>query len=213
MLLRVRKAPLLALICGWLPLLHLGAIVALAVLLPWRWGLPAAAAALYLLPPLFCRVWLALRPLPAGTHAFPGAVGTTWYIAHLAQTLFNRFPVFEELLRLVPGLYQLWLRLWGSRVSLLSVWGQHVLVTDRWSVEVARGAVIGARAILAPHLLTSTAEGLSLCFAPVVVCTGAIVGGTALLGPGCRVEAGENLLAGERMPPGAVWHGGRRHRP
>ena len=60
--------------------------------------------------------------------------------------VFNRLPWLEEILRLMPGLYALWLFLWGGRVSPLVYWAPGSLVIDRPLVIVERGAVIGAGA-------------------------------------------------------------------
>src|SRR5262249_14860643 len=79
-----------------------------------------ALAWLYLLPPLISRLAMLVFGAPQGraltqeTRAYK-----VWWFTHQWQVLFNRLPWLEELLRLMPGVYALWLRLWGARVSPL----------------------------------------------------------------------------------------------
>lgn len=204
------RPPLLALLGAWVPLALLLAAAAPALLLtPWWHGLLAGLAGLYLVPPLLGRLLL-LAGRPTGTCALASAMGRRWLVLFLLQSPFLRLPLLEELLRLVPGLYQTWLNLWGSRVSLLSVWGPGVVVSDRWALEIGRGAVIGSGAILSGHLLLADAGGFSLRLGPVRVGAGAVVGGRAGLAPDSTVAAHETFPALQPLPPGRTWAGGRR---
>ena len=74
--------------------------------------------------------------------------------------MFNRLPWIEEILRLVPGLYALWIFLWGGRVSPLVYWAPGSLVIDRPLVIVEAGAVIGMGAGLAGHAGTLAPDGI-----------------------------------------------------
>lgn len=167
----------------------------------------AALAWVYLLPPLLARLASLLFGAPEGRALVQtDRAFKVWWFQFQMQVVLNRFPFLDELLRLVPGLYSLWLGLWGSRVSPLAYWGPGVRVLDRGLVEVGRGAVLGAESALAGHAGTIAADGRHVVdIAPAVVEAEAILGARSGLGPGARVLAGAMLPAGRGLKPFAVW--------
>jgi hypothetical protein len=173
-----------------------------------------AAAALgwiYLLPPLLGRLILAVCGCPHGRATPETPAYRTWWLLTQVQMIFNRVRVLEELLRLVPGAYSLWLNLWGSRVSLLCFWSPGVFVADRYLLRVGRGAVLGARSHIGGHLVSPSGDGSwELIVAPVTIAAGSVVGALAGVGPGCVVHANETLPAGRLLAPFTAWKDGRR---
>jgi hypothetical protein len=198
---------------NFLPLLHLLAGAAVLWFVDGAMARVGAALAwIYVLPPLAGRVAMALFGAPEGeglgqeTRAYK----VWWFLTQL-QVLFNRFGFLEELLRMVPGLYPLWLNAWGARVSSVVYWGPGAAVVDRQAARVARGAVIGARAVLAGHLAVKDSSGaFRVTLAPVEIGEGALIGAYAGIGPGCRVAAGEEVPAAAFLRPFTQWTGGRR---
>jgi hypothetical protein len=207
------RVALLAL--NFVPLLHLSGVGLIAVLPPWAWWtrLLAAAAVLWLVPPLLCRLVLAVRPLNAGRHALGSTVFWAWWISLQLQTLFARVPVFEEMLRLIPGAYSLWLRLWGARVGRLTYWAPGLEITDRSLLDVGDDVVLGGKARLGAHLLHRTAEGtLELLIGRIRLGHRVMVGAQAALGPGAELADDENTHAFFLAPPFSRWRGGKRAR-
>lgn len=182
---------------GYLPLLHLVTVVWTA----WRapgsgWQRAAfALCVLYLLPPLAARLTAVLVPIGRGelTMGERGFLG--WWLSAQWQLVFNRLRPLEELLRIVPGLYSMWLRLWGARVGSLVYWSPGVLILDRGLLSVGDGAVLGAGARLTGHVLMPAAGGARLVVAPITIGRRALIGAYSLLSPG--VEVGE----GQASPP------------
>ena len=171
-----------------------------------------ALAWVYILPPLAGRVAMALFGAPEGESLGQEARAyKVWWFLTQLQVLFNRFGFLEELLRMVPGLYALWLNAWGARVSPVVYWGPGAVVVDRQAARVARGAVIGTRAVLAGHLAVKDSSGaFRVTLAPVEIGKGALIGAYAGIGPGCRVAAGEEVPAAAFLRPFTQWTGGRR---
>ena len=168
-----------------------------------------ALAWLYLVPPLVCRSTLLLFGRPQGrsltqeTRAYK-----VWWFTAQWQVVFNRLPWLEELLRLVPGLYALWIRLWGGRVSPWAYWGPGSIVVDRYLVIVEAGAVIGMGAGLTGHIATLAADGTyTVDVAAPRVGQGAIMGTRSGLGPGAELAAHQVLPAGRMIPPFVRWDG------
>jgi hypothetical protein len=168
-----------------------------------------SAAWLYLVPPVVCRFALLLFGRPEGRELTQDRRAyKVWWFTHQWQVVFNRLPWLEELLRLVPGLYALWIRSWGGRVSPWAYWGPGSLVVDRHLVVVEAGAVIGMGAGLTGHIGTLAADGTYLVdVAAPRVGRGAIMGARSGLGPGAELAPHQVLPAGRMIPPFVRWDG------
>lgn len=208
---------LLMVLLGYLPFLHLVATLASAIWpfvvdgrRAWAWS---ALGLLYLVPPLASRLASWAIPRPDGRFEVAAKELLQWWFHAQWQVIFNRLPFLEELLRLVPGLYSAWLRLWGARIGPLVYWSSGVTVLDRGCLEVGGRVVFGAGAALSTHVLMPDDSGrLKLLISPIVIGSDTLVGGYAVLSPGTVVAAGELLPAFSRIPPFTVFKGGRRER-
>lgn len=208
----------LALALNYLPVgqLLLGAIVIVSLASSAASALFLAVAWLYLLPPAVCRLTLAVFGTPCGRGLTQDAPAfKVWWFVHQWQIVFNRLPWLEELLRLVPGLYALWIWMWGGRVSPLVYWGAGSLVVDRPLVIVDAGAIIGMGAGLAGHAGVLGADGIyRIDIGAPHVGSGAIMGARSGLGPGAELAPNRMLPAGRMMPPFTRWDGaGKRGLP
>lgn len=199
---------------GGFPGLHLITVAALAGLAVFRASrgpetaglLGLALAHLYLTPPLLHRLLGGPRRLPRGRFGVDSPEFLLWWRAAQLQTIFNRLPALEELLRLLPGVYSLWLRLWGARVGRLVYWTPGVAIADRSLVAVGDRVVFGAAVRVMPHLVAPDGDGrTTLLVAPVTIGDDALVGGYSLLTPGARVEAGETTSALRTRYPYREW--------
>lgn len=196
-------------VLNFVPLIYVaGGFVAVAAAQGgWTLRLAVAVAWIYLVPPILARlVMLASgRPYGRGLRQ-PDRAYKTWWLIFQLQVVHNRLPWLDELLRLVPGLYSLWLRLWGSRASAMVYWGPGVRILDRGLVEVHAGAVLGVESALAGHAGRIDADGAYVVdVAPAVVEEGAILGARSGVGPGGRVRAGAMLPAARGVRPFAQW--------
>ena len=183
-------------VLGFIPVLHLiAAVLPSALVATGRIG-PAAAwltpAILFLLPPLVVRASTWWRPLASG-RLEPGSRGFLhWWFTAQWQVIFARLPVLEEMIRMVPGLYSLWLRLWGARVGSLVYWSPGVVILDRPLVRIGSRVILGVGARLTPHVLAPNgARRMALYLSPITIGDGALIGGYSVLLPGCEVAEGE----------------------
>jgi hypothetical protein len=181
---------------GFIPMLHVVATLAPIVLAAtgrtgWRtaWLAPAV---LFLVPPLAVRLIALARPLPAGRVDLESTSFLSWWFSAQCQVVFTRLPFLEELLRLVPGLYSLWLRLWGAKVGALVYWSPGVAILDRPLARVGSRVIFGAGARLNAHVLAPDARGkATLHVAPISIGDDVLIGGYSLLLPGCDIAPGE----------------------
>jgi hypothetical protein len=150
-----------------------------------------APAILYLLPVLVVRLFLLWRRLPAGRVRTDDPAFLVWWFTAQWQVVFVRLPFLEELLRLVPGLYSLWLRLWGARIGSLVYWAPGVTILDRPLIRIGNRVVFGMGVRINPHVIAPFDDGrVGLHIAPITIGDGALIGGYSLLLPGSSIPDG-----------------------
>ncbi|NMD07276.1 MAG: hypothetical protein GYA66_04780 [Phyllobacteriaceae bacterium] len=197
-----------SLLLNFLPLANLAAGLFTVTWLASSWtdGVLLAAAWLFVLPALLGRLIMMIFGRPAGRlHQGERAYRVWWALTQL-QMPFNRIPLLEELLRLIPGLYAAWIWLWGGHLSPLAYVAPGVVITDRFAISVGRGAVLGTRSSFAGHMAFREATGAwCVVVAAPDVGAHALVGGDAGLGPGARLLAGQSLPYGRKLGPHATW--------
>ncbi|RPI44173.1 MAG: hypothetical protein EHM59_13515 [Betaproteobacteria bacterium] len=169
---------------------------------------------LYLVPPFTARLACKVlgdcvgQDLGQETRAYK----LWWFLTQL-QVPFNRLLVLEELLRLVPGAYPLWLTLWGAQVSRTVYWAPGAMVFDRTLLRIGPGVVIGTRAVLSAHLACKDSEGaFRVTIAPIEIENDVLVGGYAGIGPGCRIDAGAEVPVAAFLRPFTHWQRGAHPR-
>jgi hypothetical protein len=191
------------LLLNLVPLLHAVGTVA-CLLTPYPWLAPAVLYLLPIVPGRILRETLRSSPpdIPIGSSGF-----LRWWACFQCQALFLRFPALEELLRLVPGVYSLWLRLWGSRVGKLTYWAPGTVILDRGFLDIGDNVVFGAGVRLNPHVMEN-----DLRLARVKIGDGAMIGGYSLLTAGTEIAAAEATRAFLISPPFSKWENGKRTR-
>ena len=169
---------------------------------------------IYLLPPLMCRFFIVIFGRPVGTVNTDSQIFLNWWFLTQIQIIFSRFPFLEELLRLFPGVYNLWLNLWGGNVSLLTYWSPGVTVIDRYHINVGRRTIIGGGCRIGAHLISIGDDGgQRLTVAPLEIEDNCVIGFHAAIGPGCHVYANETVPANKILKPFYSWKDGKVKRP
>ena len=206
---------LLLLLANAIPLgqtITLGAIIYFLCMRPWL-CVGVAIAWIYLLPPVFCRIVALLLPIRRETIPISSRDFFAWWISLNLQVLFSRFPALEEALRLVPGLYSLWLRLWGSKIGRLTYWAAGTQIFDRQLLRVGNHVTFGAGVRLVPHvILPDPTRHNVLLLAPIHIGDHVNVGGHSLLAAGTHIAPGESTRAFLILPPLGRLENGHRHK-
>src|SRR5690242_15747852 len=76
------------------------------------WTLLLLFAVLYILPPTVQRVMFRWSPLKLGVSTIDDRSFSSWLAASHIQAFYDALPQLESLLRVIPGFYSMWLRLW-----------------------------------------------------------------------------------------------------
>jgi len=207
------RGRLLMLGLNFLPLIHV-LLLALVLLAPfgnWRLRSGIALAVLYLLPPVLARLILSLYTIPKGRIAIGSKSFFFWWTLFQLQIVFCRLPALEEMLRLIPGAYSLWLRLWGSHVGRLTYWSPGTAITDRSFLFIGNDVVFGAGVRLNAHVLAKDKDGhMELILATLKIGDRAVVGGYSLLTAGTEISPDAVTRACQLSSPFSLWKDGKR---
>lgn len=153
--------------------------------------------------PLICfRLLNTLFPIKEGVSDIFEKKFSPWWAGHQIQLLFMAMPRLESLLILVPGLYSLWLRAWGSKVGRGVYWTPGVCNYDRNLLEIGDGVIFGERSTTVCHVI-SPKEGKGLLkIQKVIIGDRCFVGAAAVISPGVRMDSETFLKAGSHAYPG-----------
>lgn len=202
-----------ALLANFLPLFMLAVLIlsslVLAEVLSARLGV--FAGLLYTAPPLLGRLLMLMFGKPEGRAITQASRDfRVWWLLLQLQMPFNRLPWLEELLRLVPGLYPLWLNLWGAQAHPATFWGPGARILDRPYLKTGYGSIIGADTLMSGHLSRLENGRFLVDIATVDIGSQAVIGARTSIGPGCIVGPGETLAATTRLAPFNHYVNGKR---
>ena len=150
--------------------------------------------ALYGLPVACFRLHDACWPLTEGRSRLDSPGYSPWWGAHQFQVVYSAFPALEAALRLIPGLYSAWLRLWGSRIGRRVHWTPRIDISDRSLLEVGDDVVFGHLVACYSHLVTRRENGTLLYVRRIRI------GDRVLLGAGCRLGPGARVASDTALP-------------
>lgn len=148
---------------------------------------------LYLMPPLVFRINNFFFPLEEGITFLHEPRYSSWWGGHLIQLVFIGFPTLETFLRLVPGVYSAWLRLWGAKIGKGVYWTPSVQLIDRSLLKVGDGVTFGHEVDLCAHMITRRKDSVRLLAKGITIGDGCLIGARAKLGPGVVVHSGVNI--------------------
>jgi acetyltransferase-like isoleucine patch superfamily enzyme len=184
---------------SYFPLLMTAAfITALGLFAAWpnAWTVILLLFVIYLLPPMVLRIMLRWAPLKPGIACIDGRKFCPWLAAHHIQAFYDALPFLESLLRVIPGFYSMWLRMWGSRVGYGVTWPVRIDVLDRNLMDIGNRVTFDREVELAAHVRQKLEGGGSrVLVRPVRIGGHAYVGAGARIGPGATVPHNSNVPA------------------
>lgn len=173
-------------------------LAALGVFAQWPSGWTALLLLfiLYLFPLIVQRVMLRWAPLTQGIACIDGRKFCPWLASHHIQAFYDALPYLESLLRVIPGFYSMWLRMWGSRVGYGVEWPVRMDVLDRNLMDIGNRVVFSREAELAAHVRQKMdGEGSRALVRTVRIGSYAFIGAGVRVGPGAVVPHNANVPA------------------
>src|SRR5690242_9394747 len=110
---------------------------------PSLFSILAVLLSIYGLPVLVYRLHQWAYPVQEGISYLKGKEYSPWWGSHQIQSIYIAIPVLEAVLRLIPGVFSWWLRLWGAKVGRDVYWTPGLEIADRGLLEIGDRVVIG----------------------------------------------------------------------
>ncbi len=148
---------------------------------------------LYVLPPITLRIHELFFPLRDGLSKLSDPKYSHWWGAHQIQVIYTALPQLEAVLRLIPGVYSAWLRLWGSRVGRKVYWTPNIEITDRGMVRIGDRVVFGHKCKLLGHAIKPKGGSVILYLRAIEIGNDVFIGAGSRLGPGAVIADGAYL--------------------
>lgn len=156
---------------------------------------------LYGLPLLAYRLHTWVYPISEGVSYLRRQHYSPWWGSHQIQLVYIALPLLETLLRLIPGAFSAWLRLWGAEIGQQVYWTPGLEIADRGLLSIGDRVVIGHRVGLYAHVIKPKRQDLLLYVKRIRIEDDVFVGAGSHLGPGVIVRAGTYLNAGSNVYP------------
>lgn len=145
---------------------------------------------LYIFPIILYRISEMISKTKQGTSYVGDKGWSPWLIGFRLQSIYLYFPFLENILRIFPPIYSMWLRLWGSKIGKRVFWSPTMDITDRGHLEIGDNVLFGHRVILLSHVI-SPKNGRKLLYVKNIK-----FGNNSFIGAGCRFGPGTNLAEG-----------------
>ena len=160
-----------------------------------------ALFSLYGLPLLIYRLHNLRWPVSEGISYLKSDQYSPWWGSHQIQAVYLALPSLERTLRLIPGAFSLWLRLWGSTIGKQVYWTPELEIADRGLLIVGDRAVIGQGVGLYSHIIKPKKADLLLYIKRIHIGSNTFIGAWSKLGPGAAVANEAYLPVGTHRYP------------
>ena len=145
---------------------------------------------LYVFPLLVYRIHEYFYPLKEGISYLGGKNYSPWWGSHQIQVIYIAFPALETLLRLIPGAFSLWLRLWGAKVGKNVYWTPQLEISDRALIEIGDNVVFGNGVGIYSHIIKPKKQDLLLYVKKVKIGNNVFLGAWNHIAPGVTIADG-----------------------
>lgn len=145
---------------------------------------------LYGLPVLVYWLHQWIYPVPEGVSYLRSKEHSPWWGSHQIQVIYIAIPALEAVLRLIPGVFSIWLRLWGARIGRNVYWTPGLEIADRGFLEIGDRVVIGHRVGIYPHVIKPRKQDLMLYVKKVKIGNDVFLGAGSRLAPGVVIQDG-----------------------
>lgn len=156
---------------------------------------------LYGFPVFIYRLHQWIYPIKEGISYLQGKEYSPWWGSHQIQVIYIAIPALEAVLRLIPGVFSGWLRLWGAKIGENVYWTPGLEIADRGLLEIGDRVVIGHRVGIYSHIIKPRKQNLMLYVKKVKIGNDVFVGAGSNLAPGVTIENGVYLPVATNLYP------------
>jgi acetyltransferase-like isoleucine patch superfamily enzyme len=158
----------------------------------------------YGLPLLVHKIHISFYPIEEGISYLCGKKYSPWWGSHQIQSIYIAFPAIERILRMIPGAFSLWLRLWGAKIGKNVYWTAHIEISDRTLLEIGDNVVIGHACGFYSHVIKPKKNDLMLYVKRVKIGNNAFIGAGSYIAAGVNVVDGVFLTANTNLYPNSM---------
>lgn len=155
---------------------------------------------IYIFPLLIYRIHNYFLPIKEDVSYLCGKEYSPWWGSHQIQSIYITFPVFEAILRLIPGAFSLWLRLWGSTVGKKVYWTPKLEIADRGLIEIGDNVILGYGVGIYPHIIKPKKQDLLLYVKKVKIGSNVFVGAGNNIAPGVNINDNTYIPISTTLP-------------
>lgn len=156
---------------------------------------------LYALPLLIYKIHNHFYPISEGISYLQGKAYSPWWGSYQIQVIYITFPILESLLRLIPGMFSLWLRLWGAKVGKGVYWTPHLEISDRGFLEIGDYVIFGHKVGIYSHVIKPRKDNLMLYVKKVHIGSHSFIGAGSYLATGVVITEGSLVNADSKLFP------------
>ncbi|MGF1675550.1 MAG: acyltransferase [Rivularia sp. (in: cyanobacteria)] len=159
---------------------------------------------LYGFPLLIYKIHNHFYPIEEGISYLQGKEYSPWWGSHQIQAIYITFDFLESVLRLIPGAFSLWLRLWGAKVGQNVYWTPKLQIADRSLIEIGDNVIFGQSCGILSHAIKPKKDNLMLYVKKVKIGNSAFIGAGSYLAPGVTIKDEIFVPADSRLYPNIV---------
>lgn len=148
---------------------------------------------LYFYPLTVFRLTNIFYPLRPGKYDLQTSDFNPWWGSHQVQLVYYAMPFLEASLRIIPGAYSFWLRLWGSKIGKKIYWTPNIEIDDRTMLEIGDHTVIGHKFSFHPHVIGPKDGKLMLLVKKIKIGKKCFLGAGSDLAPGVIIDDGVSI--------------------
>jgi acetyltransferase-like isoleucine patch superfamily enzyme len=158
----------------------------------------------YGFPLLIHKIHTYFYAIEEGISYLCGEKYSPWWGSHQIQSIYIAFPITERILRMIPGAFTLWLRLWGAKIGKNVYWTTHLEISDRTFLEIGDNVVFGHACGLYSHVIKPKKNDLMLYVKRIKVGNNVFVGAGSYIAAGVNVVDGTFLTACTHLYPNST---------
>lgn len=170
-------------------------VVVLAIVSFFKFNIWASLGVIYLLPLFTWRFINFFYPLKDSKGYIAGATFSPWLSSYRIQEIYIKFPFLEKILMLVPFLFNIWLRAWGSKIGKRVLFTPNTIIIDRPGLDIGDNVYFGDKCYLSSHLVIEKDKKFFCIYKKIKIEDNSFIGAFSTFGPGSLVRSGSRLNA------------------